>query len=71
MLFDLQEQVFKKADALVFKLLPLLKHLLHVLHVLRGQLVQLFQRLLITFLSLRVGGAACRCRDRSALTTTL
>lgn len=51
-LFDLQQQLFKEADALVFKLLPLLEHLLHVLHVLRGQLVQLFQRLLIALFSL-------------------
>lgn len=52
MLFDLQKQLPKEADALVFKLLPLLKHLLHVLHVLRSQLVKLFQRLLVAFFSL-------------------
>lgn len=53
MLFNLQEQLSEKADAFVFKLLPLLKHLLHVLHVLRSQLVQFFQGFLIAFLSLQ------------------
>lgn len=53
-LFDLQKQLLKEADALVFKLLPLLKHLLHVLHVLRSQLVKLFQTLLVAFF--RLGG---------------
>lgn len=53
MLFDLQEDLSEEADALVFKLLPLLKHLLHVLHVLRGQLVELLQRFLISFFSLQ------------------
>lgn len=54
-LFDLQQDLSEEADALVFKLLPLLKHLLHVLHVLRGQLVKLFQRFLISFFSLQGG----------------
>lgn len=53
MLLNLQQHLFEKLNALVFKLLALLKHLLHVFHVLRGQFVQLLDGFLITFFSLK------------------
>lgn len=53
MLLNLQQHLFEKLNALVFKLLALLEHLLHVFHVLRGQFVQLLDGFLITFFSLK------------------
>ena len=51
--FDVQQGLLEEGQPLHFMLLALVKHLLHALHVLRGALVQLVQRLLILFFSLR------------------
>lgn len=51
--FDVQQGLLKEGQPLDFMLLALIEHLLHALHVLRGALVQLLQRLLVLFFSLR------------------
>lgn len=68
MLLNLQQHLFEKLNALVFKLLALLEHLFHVLHVLRGQFVQLLDGFLITFFSLK--GKKGR-NDKSHLTNKI
>ncbi len=53
MAFDVQQGLLEEGQPLDFVLLALVKHLLHALHVLRGAFVQLLQRLLVLFFSLR------------------
>lgn len=53
MTFDVQQCLLEKGQPLDFMLLALVKHLLHALCVLWGALIQLLQRLLILFFSLR------------------
>lgn len=53
MAFNVQQGLLEEGQPLDFMLLALVKHLLHALHVLRGALIQLLQRLLILFFSLR------------------
>lgn len=53
MAFDVQQGLLEEGQPLDLMLLALVKHLLHALHVLRGALIQLLQRLLILFFSLR------------------
>lgn len=51
--FNVQQGLLEEGQPLDFMLLALVKHLLHALHVLRSAFVQLLQRLLILFFSLR------------------
>lgn len=53
MAFNVQQGFLEEGQPLDFMLLTLIKHLLHALRVLRGAFIQLLQRLLILFFSLK------------------
>lgn len=65
-LLNLQQNLPEEAQALLFKLLTLLKHLLHVLHVLGCGLIKLLQGLLILVL-----GLCSKCHRQRFVSTSL